>query len=141
MGANTGVQIKVWLPEEIYSIIRELAAATTEGNVSEVVRSLIADGLQKDAQQQAAQESVKSVTSALNHLERLTYFIAENTAFSVAATETSAQSQAQRQHADNPEEAAQALATAIGKLQGIAHERIRKTLRGPKPKLTEKEAD
>lgn len=95
MGANTGVQIKVWLPEEIYSVVRELAAATTEGNVSEVVRGLIAGCLQKDAHQQAAQESVKTVTSALDHLERLTFLIAQNTAYTAVSGEKSGESGSQ----------------------------------------------
>ncbi len=137
MGANTGVQIKVWLPEEIYSVVRELAAATTEGNVSEVVRGLIADGLQKDAHQQAAQESVKSVTSALDHLERLVFFIAQNTAAERVAAEKGGALKAKSSFPNDPEKAHEILMAGRGEIKMMANERVRKALHGPKPKLEE----
>jgi hypothetical protein len=75
MGQNLGVQIKLWLPESIYSVVRELAAAT-DGNVSEAVRILLKRGIGKDALDIAAQEVIDRVTSQLDHLERLVYFAA-----------------------------------------------------------------
>ena len=80
MGDHSGVQIKIWLPESTYSVVRELAAAHTDGNVSEAVRILLKRGIARDALDIAAQEVIDRLTSQLDHLERLTYFAAVESA-------------------------------------------------------------
>lgn len=161
LGENLGVQIKVWLPDELYSVIREMAAGRG-GNVSQVVRGLISVGLTHDAAESAndlvakrltegmaelraavieaakpVSKSADDVGSALDHLERLTFFIAQNVAFVAAANESSIEQILRRNYPNDRDAADEAVKTWFGKHQGIAHERIRKALREPKPKLDE----
>ena len=139
MGANTGVQIKVWLPEAIYSVIRELAAGKTEGNVSEVVRDLIAAGLQDDAHQQAARDALYAVTDSLEHLKRVAYYTAEAAGLLKISWETNARAQADQQYPHDPESALEAARGTLGKYKKIHFERIRKALKESKSPIEEEE--
>lgn len=133
-GYNEGTQIRTWIPDDQYSIIREFAAAR-QVSISQIVRELIATGFQNDAQQQAAKDALKSVTSSLDHLERLIFFIAQNASYTAVSGEKSGEAAAVKLYPHNPEQAAEAIQIARGEIMGIVHERIRKALRGPKPKL------
>ncbi len=137
-GNNNGTQIRAWIPDDQYGVIRELAAAR-QVSISQIVRELIAAGLQDDAHQQAAQESLKAVTSALDHLERLLFFTAQNSAYSAVSAERAGEAAAAKLFPNNSERAAEAVESTRGKIMGIIHERIRKALRGPKPQVEEGE--
>ena len=148
---HDGVQIRVWLEDKPYSLIREMAAAQ-HTSVSQIVRDLVSAGMQRNvdidgvtaplvdavtaastAQVQPLIEQQHTLSSQIAHLERLVFFIAQNTAFSLAATEDGARAQSRRNHPDDAEAAAQSFNSAIGKLQGLAHERINKALKGSRP--------
>ncbi len=137
---HEGVQRKVWMPESMNQAVEKLAASTGQP-ISATLRNLIAGGLAKDADLSNITAMVEAllqpVMSRLDHMERLLFFIAQNTAFSVAATEDGARAQARRNHPDDAEAAAQSFDSAIGKLQGLTHERIRKALKGPRPTTEE----
>ena len=145
---HEGVQRKVWMPESMNTTV-EMMAASASKPVSAVMRDLMAAGLQGEAHSEAALQHTAEVLvgilepllSRIDHIERLTYFIAENTAFVFASTESTMQLQAKRMHSDDADAASQSLATGMGRLQGIAHERIRKALRARKPKVEELEGD
>lgn len=106
MGENAGVQVRIWLPDEVYSVVRELAGAHTDGNVSHAIRTLLQRGLQKDALDSAAAEAMETVTSALDHLERLVFFTAQQAALTAVGQEQSAR-MATRQTAPNDPERTQ----------------------------------
>lgn len=122
-------QIRVWVPDDQYGVIRDLAA-TRQVSMSRVVRDLIVSGLQTDGQRQALGLALHQVTTALDHLERLLFFSAQTGAFLMVSKEQDYRAIA-NQNATDGAEAAQRAAEWIGELQGIAHERIRKALRGP----------
>ncbi len=130
---HEGVQVKIWLPENTYSIIRELAAAHTDGNVSQAIRTLLQRGLQKDALDSAAAEAMEAVTSALDHLERLLFFAAQQAALTAVGQEQSARMATRQAAPNDPERAQRLFDAAVGELQKIAHERLRQALHGRNP--------
>ncbi len=130
MGENLGTQIRTWVPDDQYGVIRELAAAR-QVSISQVVRDLIVSGLETDGQRQALDRSLQQVTSAIDHLERLTFFAAQEAAFSAIVNEKNYEALGQREAPGDPDEAAAIAKRFIGKIQGLVHERIRKALRGP----------
>jgi len=127
MGDHSGVQIKIWLPESTYSVVRELAAAHTSGNVSEAVRILLKRGIAKDALDVAAQEVIDRVTSQLDHLERLMYFAALESARTAEGIDAATVASGAK-----PEAVEKMLETR--KLRAIA--RLRKALQGRNPALS-----
>ena len=133
MGENSGVQVKVWLPDEVYSVVRELAAAHTDGNVSQAIRTLLQRGLQKDALDSAAAEALEAVTSALDHLERLVFFTAQQAALTAVGQEQSARMATRQAAPNDPERAQRLFDTAVGELKKIAHERLHQALHGRNP--------
>jgi len=127
MGRNLGVQIKLWLPESTYSVVRELAANRTDGNVSEAVRILLGRGIDRGAPDRAAQTVLDRVTAQLDHLERLTYFAALEAARTAEGIDAATVDSGAK-----PETVEKMLETR--KLRAIA--RLRKALHGRNPELT-----
>lgn len=126
MGQNSGVQIKIWLPDSTYSVVRELAAAHTNGNVSEAVRILLKRGIARDALDDAAEAVIDHVTSQLDHLERLAYFAAVESARTADGIDA-----ATIDSGATPDAVKKALEGR--RLQAIA--RLRKALQGRNPAL------
>lgn len=132
MGDHSGVQIKIWLPESTYSVVRELAAAHTDGNVSEAVRILLKRGIAKDALDIAAQAVIDRVTSQLDHLERLMYFAALESARTAEGIDAATVASGAK-----PEAVAKTLEAR--KLRAIS--RIRKALQGRNPARSDGDED
>ncbi|NMP24357.1 ribbon-helix-helix protein, CopG family [Sulfobacillus harzensis] len=134
MGRDTehpgDTQIRTWVPNNQYAVIRELAAAR-QVSVSQIVREMIGAGLETDGQRQALDQALHQVTSALDHLERLTFFAAQEAAFAAIVQEKNYEVLGQREAPGNPDEAAAITKRFVGKIQGLVHERIRRALRGP----------
>jgi hypothetical protein len=126
---HLGIQVRTWVPEDQFSIIRELAAGR-QVSVSQIVRDLIATGLETDGQRQALDQALHRVTSALDHLERLLFFSVQANAFLLVSKEQDYRAIAGQKLA-GPKEASELAAEWIGEIRGVAHERIRKALRGP----------
>jgi hypothetical protein len=125
-------QIRTYVPDDQYGVIRELAAARRV-SISQIVRELIAAGLQKDALDSAAAEAMETVTSALDHLERLLFFAAQQAALTAVGQEQSARMATRQAAPNDPERAQRLFDAAIGELQKIAHERLRQALHGRNP--------
>jgi hypothetical protein len=123
MGEHQGIQIKIWLPESIYSVVRELAAGHTSGNISQAVRVLLQRGLEKDALDAAADEVIGRVTSQLDHPERLLFF----TAVEAARTAGVMDEATRQQTADKPKVGERVIEGR--RLKAI--QQIRQALRGP----------
>jgi len=132
MGQNLGVQIKIWLSESTYSVVRELAAAHTDGNVSEAVRILLKRGIAKDALDIAAQEVIDRLTGQLDHLERLMYFAALESARTAEGIDAATVDSGAK-----PEAVAKMLEAR--KLRAIA--RLRKALQGRNPARSDGDED
>lgn len=142
MGENTGVQIKVWLPESIYATVRELAAAHTDGNISQAVRVLLQRGLERDALDNAAEEVIQRVTSQLDHLERLTYFAAQQAGTAAVGQEEVLRVNLQRAHKGEPAEQVEKIAECgLETVRSIVTDRLRKALRGRNPINGEEDHD
>ncbi len=141
---HEGVQRKVWMPEDMNTTV-EMLAASGRKPVSAVMRELMAAGLQSEAQNTVvAQQMADAITTALtplltriDHLERLVFYTAESAGMAAENLVYSAQKQGQKLHPDDPEQAAEVVKNTIGRYQSMTHEKIRKALRGPKPKLEE----
>lgn len=141
---HEGVQRKVWMPESLNTAVEKLAASTGQP-ISATLRELISAGLHADAQTAMATEQVTEmmasalapVVSRIDHLERLIFFIAQNTAYTAVAGERAGQAAAAKLFPNDPERAEEELRSARGEIMGIVHERIRKALRGPKSKVSE----
>jgi hypothetical protein len=121
-------QIRTWIPDDQYAVIREMAAAR-QVSVSQIVRELIARGMEQDA----GAASVRQVLTALDHLERLVFFAAQQAAVAATWDQEGYRSATRQKLPDDPDRAAALAEQMIGKMQGIAHERLRKALRGPNP--------
>ena len=132
IGDHDGIQIKVWLPESMYSTVRELAAAHTDGNMSQAVRVLLQRGLEKDALEEAAQAVVDRVTSQLDHLERLAYFAAVESASATEHLVGLTTSVAQQESTD-PAVAKKRLDAAMERIRSRATERLTKALHTNSP--------
>ncbi len=143
---HEGVQRKVWMPDDMNTTV-EMLAASGRKPVSAVMRELMAAGLQSEAQNEAMvlkmaeaiTTALMPVMSRLEHLERLVFYTAESAGLAAENLVYSAQKQGQKLHPDDPEQAAEVVKNTIGRYQGMTHEKIRKALRGPKPKLTEED--
>lgn len=123
---HNGTQIRTWVPDDQYGVIRELAAAR-QVSVSQIVRELIARGIES----QVDSDSLREIKSALDHLERLMFFAAQEAAFAAIVYEKNYEVLGQREAPGDPDEAAAITKRFIGKIQSLVHERIRKVLRGP----------
>ncbi len=135
MGQNLGTQIKIWLPESMYSTVRELAAAHTDGNISQAVRVLLQRGLERDALDNAAAEVVHRVTSQLDHLERLLYFTAQQAAMDFASTERTTEITAKQMAGQDAAKAQAIVDRTMAYLRETATERVRRALRERNPVL------
>ncbi|MCL4351167.1 MAG: hypothetical protein M1318_00740 [Firmicutes bacterium] len=141
---HEGVQRKVWMSETLNTTVEKLAASTNQ-SISAVLRQLISAGVQSEAQNEVmVQKMADAITAALmpsvsrvDHLERLTFFIAQNTAAERVAAEKGGELKAKSNFPNDPEKAHEMLMTARGEIKMMASERVRKALRGPK--LTEEE--
>lgn len=151
-------QIRTWIPDDQYGVIREMAAGK-HVSISQVVRDLIGTGLTCDAARGAGDllakqlegavatlraavteaakpvsQSADNIGSALDHLERLMFFVAQTAAFISVINESTIEQQLRRLRPD-PDAADDLVNSWRGKHIKIAEERVSKSLRGPKPKL------
>ncbi len=141
---HEGVQRKVWMSETLNTTVEKLAASTNQ-SISAVLRQLISAGVQSEAQNEVmAQKMAEAITAALmpltsrvDHLERLNFFIAQNTAAERVAAEKGGEAAVKRNFPNDPEKAHEVLMAARGEIKMMANERVKKALRGPKPKPEE----
>lgn len=131
-------QIRTWVPDDQYSVIRELAAAR-HTSISQIVRDLISAGLQDDAHQQAACDALYAVTDSLEHLKRVAYYTAEAAGLLKISWEANARAQADQKYPNDPESALEAARGTLGKYKKIHFERIRKALKESKSPIEEEE--
>jgi hypothetical protein len=141
---HEGVQRKVWLPEPVNTAVEKLAASQNQA-ISATLRELIQAGLRDETRNEAAVQQVTEIladvlqplVTRVDHLERLIFFIAQNTAAERVTAEKRGEAVAQERFPDHPERAAEAVRLARGEIQMLVHDRIRKALRGRNPIRTE----
>lgn len=141
---HDGVQRKVWIPESLNQTVEKLAASSGI-SISGVLRQLIADGLHREAQSEAAtaqiidmlSSALQPLASRIDHLERLLFYTAQSAGIMAVNLEVSAKQQAQKAFPNDPDRAEDVAQSTVGKMQKMAHERLNKALRGPRPTLEE----